>query len=142
MVKAYIAHPHKIRGTNEQRRLFYAAKVRGYEIVNPFAFEAEKYGREYYNGANYEHARTIVEFDIDLISKCKVIIAYCPSSCPTWGTPMEVVEARHMGKHVIVISDLPHPFLWWYSDEFYPSLDAFREGKQWERGGVEGTFEY
>ena len=141
-MKAYAAHPHKLRGTNEQKRLFYAIKARGYELINPFAYEVEKNGSEYYDNANYAHARTIVEFDLDLISKCDVVIAYCPRKMPTWGTSMEIVRAKDMGKRVIVISDLPHPFLWFFADEFYEDLDKFRDGIEWNRNGVGKKYGY
>jgi nucleoside 2-deoxyribosyltransferase len=141
-MKCYVAHPHKLRGTNEQKRLFYAVKARGYELVNPFAFESEKNGSQYYDDANYEHARLIVEYDFNLIKECDVLVAYCPKDMPTWGTSMEIAKAREWGKRVIVISDLPHPFLWFMSDEFYANFDDFRDRKEWRREGVGVKFEY
>lgn len=92
-----------------------------WEILNPMVrdlFHEDTYVREV-------HEPIIVEGDLQDVEKSDAVLAYCWK--PSFGTPMEIKHAYHMGKHIVVVlppeMGMAHPFLTYHSNVLFNKLD-------------------
>lgn len=143
--KLYFAHPWVKRFDPMKAQMIRGLEKLGWEIFDPLdpsgvtKEENEKFGGEFYETPiTDERVRYIVERDYTKILEADVLFAWVPSDAQTVGTICEILFAHRLRKRIIIISDRPSPWLWFYASrsfmrlQFYPSFSAYQQNHDWE----------
>jgi len=137
-MKIYLAHPfgarHHIR--NLQSEWVFKYK---HEFINPFYDSAVEQvmvkqtddGKiDYFTLLGMLDAKKIVEEDLKMIEVCDAIIAYIDGTI-SYGTIMEIVYAKMMGKKIVIVVTNGyenHPWIRYHADSVYLTSAEMAEG--------------
>jgi nucleoside 2-deoxyribosyltransferase len=99
----------------------------GFEIIDPWKREKYIYKNENDEelaGHKYQH---IVQRDLDDADRCDIMVVYLPKLSA--GACMEMFYAKHKGKTVIVVSDMPQlsPWIKVHCDTVIKNFDTLEE---------------
>lgn len=82
--------------------------------------------RRDFRGYETTSARAIVGGDLRDIAEADKVLAFAKR--PSWGTAMEIVYARILGKRIVAVADFPaSPWLTYHAHVMCDSLDAALE---------------
>ena len=126
-MKIMVCGPIGYGNVDEIKELQKNLRARGFKIVNQFENEGMDYSHVKDFRNQKELADRIVKNDLEFIKKADVIVAICNE--PSFGTAMEISEAKKLGKTVIVFSEKPLASPWpiAYSNHIVISEDELIE---------------
>lgn len=130
----YYAHPYDTWKTPKEKVISNRLVEMSYDVYNPFVEEDdvnEKYGVERYYDCPYDDlADEIKDRDFVAVDKCDAYFGWIPKGVATIGTVREFDRAIRKGKHTIILSYKPNPFLR-DADELYLSTESFLKGEKY-----------
>lgn len=119
MTKIYLAHPKSRR--KEIKKFERKLKKAGFEVVN--AFDLNPWEKAWEQAKETQKnmrivAMKLVDFDLDLIEECDILIAFYPE-VHGQATDIEIYHAAaNRGMNVFVLTTLVHPFYLVYALPF------------------------
>lgn len=126
--KFYLAHPLVARAEVRAWELATEEELPDIELFNPF-YDAEREDIHRIDAGEitrYEvDAKATVERDLANLVACDGILAYIREGV-AYGTPMEILHAHCMAKHVILLVTNGmegHPWLRYYADYIFTTED-------------------
>lgn len=97
-------------GINEIRRLYALLREKGYDIVDHLIEKGMDYSDINDFRDKKELSHEIIKHDLEYVNKSDIIIVVANS--PSYGTAMEMLIAKEVGKKVIVLAKDPIPTPW------------------------------
>ncbi len=89
-----------------RNKVKYSVQDWGYDILDPM--------RRDYRDAELENIASIVEGDKKDVASCDILLANCVK--PSFGTSMEIMLAKQLGKKVLIITKYSSPWLYYHAD--------------------------
>ena len=97
-------------GVNEIRNLYALLRKKGYDIVDHLREKGMDYSDINDFRDKKELSHEIVKHDLEFVNKSDIIVVVADS--PSYGTAMEMLIAKEVGKKVIVLAKDPIPTPW------------------------------
>lgn len=97
-------------GVNEIRDLYALLRKKGYDIVDHLREKGMDYSDINDFRDKKELSHEIVKHDLEFVNKSDIIVVVADS--PSYGTAMEMLIAKEVGKKVIVLAKDPIPSPW------------------------------
>lgn len=128
-IKAYFAHPEKLKDSQEKYQIYAELCSRQINVIDPFKEEQhilDEFGVDrYYGNECWELARRLWTNDLGAIKSCKILVAWVPTYESALGTMSEIDYAYINGSFIQVISPILHPSFAVYADQLFQTIDDF-----------------